>query len=110
MLQNIFAAKFNAAAKVTTKSCKDLVPNNQYAILKMEKYESKFSKEKILVATVKDVSGSVRVYLPPRVKASIYTDEDIEDYNNKGVPTAALVFKGMLGRAFDVEIIPVSHE
>jgi hypothetical protein len=42
VFQNSFVSKMQDAEKCDTKSCKDLVVNNQYAIQKFEKCDIKF--------------------------------------------------------------------
>jgi hypothetical protein len=46
------------------------------------------------------------VFLPSRISADEFSDEDLEKYNSED-PTVYLVYKGMLGRAINVEFVPL---
>ncbi|KAF4513976.1 UNVERIFIED_CONTAM: hypothetical protein B566_EDAN018373 [Ephemera danica] len=105
---NGFVEKLQQAAEIVRgKSCKQLVENFSYVILQFEKYESQFGGERLL-ATILDVDGETKtkVYLPSRIPAELFGDDEIATYN-AGEPSLKLVYKGMLGRAINITITPL---
>jgi hypothetical protein len=86
-------------------SCKELTKNKNYVVTKFEKFESKFGGEK-MIATLQDGEIKMKVFLPSRISADDFTDTDLDDYNNNE-PNVFLVFKGMHGRAINVDFVPM---
>ncbi|KAF4514007.1 UNVERIFIED_CONTAM: hypothetical protein B566_EDAN018584 [Ephemera danica] len=62
-------------------SCKELVVNRRYVVTKLEKFESKFGGEK-LIASLQDGEEKIKVFLPSRISADDFSDEDLEKYNH----------------------------
>lgn len=89
-------------------SCKLLIENKPYRILKLEKSKSSFTDgKKYFIATLEleNVYNELRVFLPPRFDANKFTDTFINYYNNVAPISDKmfLIFKGMKGKYIDVD-------
>jgi hypothetical protein len=78
-----------------------------YRVESIEKIQSNFADEQVLLATLYDSDlGQIRVFLPSRIQASKFSDEFVTSYNASSTACKMfLIFNGMLGRCIDVEFV-----
>lgn len=89
------------------KSCKMLDIKKPYRVDGLDKIQSNFADDQVLIASLFDSDlGQIRVYLPPRIQASRFSDEFIKSYNSCATSEKMfLIFNGMCGRCIDVEFV-----
>lgn len=95
------------------KSLDTLTVNVPFPIIKFFVVETRYGST--IQALLQNNNGNdgegdniaFRVYLPTRVAKEL-TMEEVEKYNNKQTPSMCLIFKGKLGKAFDVDFIELT--
>lgn len=93
---------------VPAVSCKTLIPDRPHRVMKFEKVNSNFSDEQVMIATLMldDQPAQIRVFLPSRIQASMFSDVFINAYNSSAIQDKMmLVYKGMAGKCINVEFI-----
>jgi len=78
----------------------ELRVNDPYTIISIRKIDTAFGIAVICVLRDGTVGGTVNIFLPKTIQMFL---EDIQKYNDEGVPPVNLVFKGMNKRSFVIE-------
>jgi hypothetical protein len=107
--QTSLAEKLNIAAHIDpVVSCRTLELYRKYALKKFEKVQNPFNDtETTFIATLDSGSEEVlKVFLPSRISTKCMSDAEMKNYNSEQ-PSLYLIFKGMLGKCIDIDILPL---